>query len=284
MTLDAAAGSLSRSCDQEAGLVVVFDDSCSFCNGWAQFVIKRDRKRSFQFASAQSEKGTAILAALKFPVQTLETIILIDGRQHYEKSDAVLQILKRLGGLWLASQVFMFVPKHLRDACYTAFARRRYGWFGKSDVCRLSDVKWRDDVVSRNDSSDSSPRVTMQLSIAELARLEQMVASCQVRSDPTMLSTTDQRMDAMLHAASRGKKASMDSHHIANNLRAAEDIAHDADPTQLASDHPAGDPDSEKVSRNSEGAGDRPHWNPARTLEELIQIRRSLMRNEGPSL
>jgi len=71
-------------------LIVVFDGVCNFCNWWTRFVIERDRHRKFQFASAQSEKGTEILIALRLPSQNLETMVLIDGARHYEKSDAVL--------------------------------------------------------------------------------------------------------------------------------------------------------------------------------------------------
>jgi predicted DCC family thiol-disulfide oxidoreductase YuxK len=133
---------------REAKLIVVFDGLCNFCNGWTRFVIKRDRHRKFLFASAQSEKGARMLAALGLPTQDLETMVLIDGPRHYEKSDAVLQILKHLDGLWFAFQILLFVPKRLRDACYAAFAYRRYKWFGKSDVCPVPDLKWSDRFIS----------------------------------------------------------------------------------------------------------------------------------------
>jgi predicted DCC family thiol-disulfide oxidoreductase YuxK len=138
----------SRSVSGEGKLIVVFDGVCNFCNWWTRFIIERDRHRQFQFASAQSEKGTEILIAHRLPYQNLETMVLIDGPRHYEKSDAVLQILKHLGGLWRASQIFVFVPKRLRDAWYTAFARRRYRWFGKSDECLVPGLKWRDRFIS----------------------------------------------------------------------------------------------------------------------------------------
>lgn len=132
----------------EAKLIVVFDGLCNFCNGWTRFVIKRDRSRRFRFASAQSKIGAGLLDSLGLPSRELETIVLIDGPRHYEKSDAVLQILKRLDGLWSVSQVFALLPKGLRDAGYSAFARRRYRWFGKSEVCPIPDLTWRDRFIS----------------------------------------------------------------------------------------------------------------------------------------
>lgn len=129
-------------------MIVVFDGQCNFCNGWTRFVIKRDPRGEFWFASAQSEKGAALLDSLGLPSDDLETMVLIDGPRHYEKSDAVLRILKHLDGLWFALQIFLFVPKRLRDACYTAFAQRRYQWFGKSDDCPVPDPNWRDRFIS----------------------------------------------------------------------------------------------------------------------------------------
>jgi predicted DCC family thiol-disulfide oxidoreductase YuxK len=132
----------------EAKVIVVFDGLCNFCNGWTRFVIKRDRRRQFKFASAQSEKGGGILSSLGLSPQDLETMVVTDGARRYEKSDAVLQILKHLDGLWFPSQIFWIVPKRLRDAGYTAFARRRYSWFGESEVCPIPDLNWRDRFIS----------------------------------------------------------------------------------------------------------------------------------------
>jgi hypothetical protein len=87
----------------------------------------------------------------------------------------------------------------------------------------------------------------MQLSADELTRLEMMFRSCQVRSDPPILSDTDRRLDAMRRS-------------------------------ECASDNNA--PRREASSRSDS----RPSWATARTLDELIHIRRGLMRNEEQHL
>lgn len=132
----------------EAKLIVVFDGLCNFCNGWTRFVIRRDRASRFRFVSAQSKTGAGLLESVGVPSQDIQTIVLIDGPRHYEKSDAVLQILRRLDGAWFASRLLLLLPKGLRDACYTAFARRRYRWFGKTDACPLPNPGWRDRFLS----------------------------------------------------------------------------------------------------------------------------------------
>ena len=135
---DAAAGAA----------LVVFDGTCNFCNGWTRFVIERDPLRQFRFAAAQSSTGSEVLASLGLSATDLETIVLVDGHRHYEKSDAVLRIVGRLRAYGLVCRVLLLVPRRLRDACYVAFARRRYAWFGRSDRCALLESDLADRFVS----------------------------------------------------------------------------------------------------------------------------------------
>ncbi|HEY0262517.1 MAG TPA: DUF393 domain-containing protein, partial [Chitinophagales bacterium] len=41
--------------------IILFDGVCNLCNGFVQFVIKRDKNALFQFASLQSEIGQEML-------------------------------------------------------------------------------------------------------------------------------------------------------------------------------------------------------------------------------
>lgn len=125
-------------------MIVVFDGLCNFCNGWVSFVIKRDSRMRFRFASAQSERGAKLLDQISPRPVSLESIVLIDGSRHFEKSDAVLRILGALDGHWPASRILLLAPKALRDACYSAFARHRYKLFGKSETCPVPDARVRD--------------------------------------------------------------------------------------------------------------------------------------------
>jgi hypothetical protein len=125
----------------------------------------------------------------------------------------------------------------------------------------------------------------MHLSTAELARLELMFASGQVRSDPPTLSDTDRMMDAMMHAANMKDKAHRDAQGIARDRQAGERIACETARDPEANHRQAADREGGKVPRDSTVAGElRVNWNTPRTLEELIQIRRALMRNEEPNL
>ena len=48
--------------------IILFDGECSFCNFWVKFVVKRDKKDLFRFASLQSDVGKKLLTRLKAPV------------------------------------------------------------------------------------------------------------------------------------------------------------------------------------------------------------------------
>jgi predicted DCC family thiol-disulfide oxidoreductase YuxK len=123
--------------------VIVYDGHCNFCNGWVRFVMKHDSVGKFRYASAQSIAGSAILARIGLDSTDLRTIVLLDGSRYYEKSEAVFGILEGLGGFWSLLRVFRAVPRRVRDTGYTAFAQRRYRWFGRSESCDVPDAKWR---------------------------------------------------------------------------------------------------------------------------------------------
>ena len=54
------------------------------------------------------------------------------------RSDAVIFVLKQLGGFWgLIGFVLQFKPRFLRDWGYRVVARNRYRVFGRSETCFL---------------------------------------------------------------------------------------------------------------------------------------------------
>ena len=125
-------------------MIIIFDGQCNFCNGWARFVVKRDRRQRFHFAAAQSKSGAQMLRERSYPTDYLKTIVLIDGARSFEMSEAIIRVICSMGGIWSAAWLLMIIPKRIRDAGYSAFARRRYGWFGRSASCPLPEAQWKD--------------------------------------------------------------------------------------------------------------------------------------------
>ncbi len=111
--------------------VILFDGVCNLCTGSVRFVIERDARKRFRFASLQSPVAERLLGRR----EDLESVILLQNGKIYRKSGAALRIARRLDGLWPALAVFLVVPRFLRDAVYDWIGRRRYRMFGKRDVC-----------------------------------------------------------------------------------------------------------------------------------------------------
>lgn len=117
--------------------VVLFDGVCNLCNSSVQFIIDRDPKSNFRFASLQSEIGKALLKANNFPEGQLNSVIFIGKDQAHDKSRAALEIARRLNGLWPLLYGFIVVPSFLRDLIYNWIAKNRYRWFGVLNECMM---------------------------------------------------------------------------------------------------------------------------------------------------
>jgi len=117
--------------------VVLFDGVCNLCNGAVQFIIARDRKRRYRFASLQSDAGQTLMREAGLSPEEINTVVLIDGGKAYTHSTAILRISRHMGWFWPLAQVFYIVPKAVRDAVYNWIARNRYRWFGRREACMV---------------------------------------------------------------------------------------------------------------------------------------------------
>ncbi|MHA7880859.1 MAG: thiol-disulfide oxidoreductase DCC family protein [Saccharospirillum sp.] len=117
--------------------VVLFDGVCRLCSAWARFLIKFDKKRRFKLATVQSPQGQALLQEHGFPVDTFETMILVEGSRVYTQSTAFFQVMRRLPFPWPVGCVGWIVPRVLRDWLYDRIALNRYRLFGRYDACVL---------------------------------------------------------------------------------------------------------------------------------------------------
>ena len=120
-----------------SGYVVLFDGVCNLCNGSVQFIIKRDKKRVFRYATLQSAFARNLLKERGEPVPNIESVILVSPDGVYYRSDASLRIAQNLSGIWPLLSVFRIVPRPLRDAIYNYIGRNRYRWFGKQESCMI---------------------------------------------------------------------------------------------------------------------------------------------------
>ena len=117
--------------------IILFDGVCNLCNGFVQFVIRRDRANRFRFASLQSDTAREMLKNQPGAAQALDSVVLIENGRYYRQSTAALRILRRLGGAWPLLYGLIVVPAFVRDRVYAWIAKNRYRWFGQRDSCLL---------------------------------------------------------------------------------------------------------------------------------------------------
>ncbi len=117
-------------------VIILFDGVCNFCNGSVNFIITHDPHALFRFAPLQGETARELLEQYGVSCH-MDSFILIKAGRVYDRSDAVLEVLKDLDGYWYLLGVLRFFPKKIRNVFYDFFARRRYALFGKREQCMV---------------------------------------------------------------------------------------------------------------------------------------------------
>jgi predicted DCC family thiol-disulfide oxidoreductase YuxK len=113
--------------------IIFYDGVCGLCDRSVQFVMQRDPKRIFRYATLQSEFATKLLGHSI----TFDSFILYDKGRVFYRSSAALRTFGKLGGFWKLAYVFLIVPPFIRNGVYDFIARHRYKWFGKFDSCKI---------------------------------------------------------------------------------------------------------------------------------------------------
>ena len=117
--------------------IVLFDGVCNLCNGAVTFIIKRDSKNEFKFATLQEDPGQELIKKHGIDILKTDSIILIENGKAYVKSTAALRIARSLNGAYPLLFGFMIVPNFIRNWVYDIIARNRYKWYGKKDSCMI---------------------------------------------------------------------------------------------------------------------------------------------------
>lgn len=118
--------------------IILFDGVCNLCNASVIFILQREKRPVFQFASIQSGAGRELLQFYGLPPDYNQAVVLIENGKMYRGSTAALKIGQTLKFPWsLFAYLGWIVPSFLRDWVYAQIARHRYQWFGKQAVCMV---------------------------------------------------------------------------------------------------------------------------------------------------
>jgi predicted DCC family thiol-disulfide oxidoreductase YuxK len=127
--------------------LLLFDGVCHLCDGVVGFLLQRDPAGRLHYAPIQSALGVRLYHEHGLDPERPDTFLLLTPSGAFQRSDAVLEIARLLGGAWRLLLALKLLPRPLRDAAYNALARRRYRWFGRADACLLTRPEWRDRFV-----------------------------------------------------------------------------------------------------------------------------------------
>lgn len=110
----------------EQKYIVFFDGECGVCNFWVQWILERDKKDQFMFASLQSDFGQKFLSERGLETKQFNTLYLWKPQQYYLiKSKAVLKIANLLGGIYNLSVIGKLIPTFISDKIYNKISENR---------------------------------------------------------------------------------------------------------------------------------------------------------------
>jgi len=129
--------------------LILYDGVCGLCNRLSQFVLARDERGVFDFASLQSATGRAILQRFGKDAELLSTFYVVTDYRLQSaallaKGHAALFVIEslKIGGGW--RRMLQILPQSLLDPGYELVARNRYRLFGRTDSCFLPSEEFKD--------------------------------------------------------------------------------------------------------------------------------------------
>lgn len=111
--------------DKKEPHILHYDGDCGFCHGLPKFMLEEDKKGLFVYSPQQSDFSKNELTKAGIRLEN-DSIVLQVGNIVYVESDAIVEILARLGGFWqLVASLMRLVPRNLRNSAYRFVGRHR---------------------------------------------------------------------------------------------------------------------------------------------------------------
>jgi predicted DCC family thiol-disulfide oxidoreductase YuxK len=133
---------------QKGGVIVLFDGTCHFCSGGVWFMIRNSEDGQLFFVPQESDPGMTLLEEYNQSPDSLDSIaVIVEPGRLLTRSDAVLEILRRMTGPWPAlAFAINALPLPVREDLYTwVSANRHIFGIDDGDTCRIPE----DDELSR---------------------------------------------------------------------------------------------------------------------------------------
>lgn len=129
--------------------IIFFDGVCNLCNGFIDYVIKRDSHKKIYYTSLQSDYAIKMLKSHQINLdKDYTTIYYYTNGKLYSQSSAILNVFLELSAAHrFFAKVCLILPKFIRDGIYNFIAKNRYAFFGKKESCRLPSSEERSQFI-----------------------------------------------------------------------------------------------------------------------------------------
>jgi predicted DCC family thiol-disulfide oxidoreductase YuxK len=122
--------------------MLVYDGSCGFCSHSVQFLLRHERRHDLSFVTRNSELGKELRRI--HGLESVESMLWIEGGQAFAESDAVMKAADYLGGWWCRLAVLgSFCPSFILNGVYRFIAKNRRRLPSRADVCPVPSPEQR---------------------------------------------------------------------------------------------------------------------------------------------
>ena len=117
---------------------IFYDGWCRLCSGVVGLLMKTKPGRRFSYIPLQQIGDYITIDTDEKLLVDGSEIVVVSDNQLIKGADAVLLILKNMGGVYkILSKVLNILPSRWLNGLYTYIANNRYRWFGKRASCEI---------------------------------------------------------------------------------------------------------------------------------------------------
>ncbi|HJU82957.1 MAG TPA: DCC1-like thiol-disulfide oxidoreductase family protein [Holophagaceae bacterium] len=126
--------------------LLFYDGHCGLCHRSVAFALARDRRARFRFAPLQGTTFAKLVPPSQQAALPDSLVMWTAGGELLTRSDAVLRLLRGLGGVWrLLAALGRLVPRRWRDRAYDRIAATRKEKYGtREELCPVVPPELKD--------------------------------------------------------------------------------------------------------------------------------------------
>lgn len=111
--------------------IIFYDGDCGFCNKTVRFVLNHEKNDTIQFSALQSDFAKNFFRQLGIEEIDFSTFYFWDTETLHKRSTAALKVLNYMRFPVTLGKIGWIIPRFIRDAVYSAVAKRRMRLAGK---------------------------------------------------------------------------------------------------------------------------------------------------------